>query len=105
MLMLARIVRLAATVVAGVIVAGILCHVLGANGSNALVSALYDVDRWLVGPFRGLFQLDDAKAEIALNWGIAAAVYFAVGVLVSRLLARAALLRRRPVARRRGVLT
>ena len=103
MLLLARIVRLAATLVAGVIVAGILCHVLGANADNALVSTLYDVDRWLVGPFRGLFQLDDAKLEIAVNWGIAAAVYFAVGMLISRLLARAALMR--PMRRRRTVVT
>jgi hypothetical protein len=91
MFMLARMVKLAATVVAGVIVVGILLHVLGANGSNALVSFVYDVDRPLVSPFKSLFNLEDAKAQIAVNWGIAAAVYALAGTLLARLLAGAGL--------------
>src|SRR3954468_9905617 len=75
MFLLARIVKLAAALVVGVIVAGILCHVLGANASNDVVSVIYDVNRVLVAPFRGLFSLDDNKLEIAINWGIAAVVY------------------------------
>jgi hypothetical protein len=93
MLFLARIVRFVAYAVAGLIVAGILCHVLEASPTNDIVSALYDVDGWLVGPFKGLFDLDDAKLQIAVNWGLAAAVYLAVGLLIARLLARAALMR------------
>jgi uncharacterized protein YggT (Ycf19 family) len=100
MLLLARIVRLVTMAVVGVIVAGILLHVLGANSSNALVSLVYDIDRPLVAPFKGLFDLKDAKAQIAVNWGIAAVVYGMVGMLIARLLAGASFAvrgrRRRP---------
>ena len=98
MLMLARMVKLAATLIAGVIVAGILLHVFDANPSNDIVAAVYDVAGFFVDPFRNLFDLEDAKAQIALNWGIAAVVYFAVGTLIARLLAGAGLgFRRRRV--------
>ena len=86
MILLARMVRLVTALVVGVIVVGIFGHVLGANPGNGLVSAVYDVDRWLVSPFAGLFSLHDQKAEIAVNWGIAAAVYALVGGLIARLL-------------------
>src|SRR6478672_8372280 len=106
MLMLARMVRLITMLVVGFIVAGILCHVLGANGSNAIVGLVYDVCRPLVSPFKNLFNLSDAKAQIAVNWGIAAVVYGAIGMLVARLLARAGLAaaERRPLRRRRGAV-
>ena len=91
MLMLARMVKLAATLVAGVIVLGIVLHVLGANASNAVVKLVYDVDRPLVSPFANLFNLKNAKVQIAVNWGIAAAVYALVGALIARILAMAGL--------------
>jgi hypothetical protein len=98
MILLARIVRLATRIAAGVIVAGILLYVLGANQSNEVVSAVTDAGRWLVGPFDNLFSLDRPKVEIAVNWGIAAAVWLAVGTLIARLLVSAA-----AVGRRRAV--
>lgn len=91
MLMLARLVRLVTALVVGVIVVGIVLHLLDANESNAIVSAVYDVAGWLVDPFKGLFSLDEQKAQIAVNWGIAALVYAIVGGLIASLLARAAL--------------
>jgi hypothetical protein len=91
MLLLARIIRTVAMLVAGVIVAGILLFVLGANQSNEIVSAVMDAGRWLVGPFDGLFTMDSAKWELAVNWGIAAAVYAFVGSLIARLIAQAAI--------------
>ena len=104
MFLLARMIKLAAALVVGVIVAGILCHVLGANASNGVVSAIYDVDKVLVGPFRGLFSLSDHKLEIAINWGIAAVVYGLVAAVLARLLLGAGAMgegggfrRRRPV--------
>src|SRR4051812_45234845 len=107
MLLLARIVRTIAMIVAAVIVAGILLYVLGASQSNQVVSTVMDAARWLVGPFKNLFSMDNPKWELAVNWGIAAAVYAFVGSLIARLIARAALAgrerrgwgwRRRPVA-------
>ena len=91
MLLLARIVRLLTTAVVLVIVAGILLHVLGANGSNGVVAAIQDVAGWLVAPFKGIFDLDSAKTQIAVNWGLGALVYAIVGGLIASLLARAAL--------------
>jgi hypothetical protein len=99
---LARLVRLAAGVVAAIIVAGILLVVLNANSSNDIVSAVEDAARWLVGPFDGMFTLDSSKATIAVNWGIAAVVYLIVGALIARaleLLGYAGLRRRRATTR------
>jgi len=104
MLLLARMVKLAATLVAGVIVVGIVLHVLGANASNAVVKLVYDIDRPLVSPFDSLFNLKHAKVQIAVNWGIAAAVYALAGGLLARLLAGAALAGRGGYVRRRPVL-
>ena len=84
----ARAVRMAIGVVVVLILTGILIHVLGANTSNAIVSFLDDAARWLTQPFHGIFNLDNAKAQIAVNWGLAAVVYAIVGGLVARLLAR-----------------
>ena len=101
MLLLARMVKLAATLVAGVIVVGILLHVFDANSSNAVVSVVYDICRPLVAPFKDLFNLNNAKVQIAVNWGIAAAVYALAGALIARLLAGAALAGRGGFVRRR----
>lgn len=96
--LLARVIDIVVAVVAAIIAVGVLLVVLGANRDNALVDGWLDVARWLVGPFRDVFTLDNAKLQVALNWGLALLVY----VLVGRTLARA--LRRRhsaPPARRR----
>jgi hypothetical protein len=109
MLLLARLIKTIAMFVALVIVVGVLLFVLGANQDNGVVSAVTDAGRWLVGPFDGLFKMDDAKVEMAINWGIAAAVYAFVGSLIAGLLTRASIagrerrrrgwgFRRRPVA-------
>jgi hypothetical protein len=98
----ARAVRMATGVVVVLVLVGILIHVLGANTSNAIVSFFDDAARWLTQPFHGIFSLDDSKARIAVNWGLAAAVYAIVGGLVARLLARSARAGRlkRPMRRR-----
>src|SRR5215211_3158647 len=85
---LARLVTTIALVVAGIIVAGILLVVLEANRSNDLVNAVLDAARWLAGPFKSLFNIDNQKTEVAVNYGIAAVVYLAVGALIARLLRR-----------------
>jgi len=87
--LLARIVRLITALVVGFIVAGIVLHLLDANGGNAIVSFVYDVAGWLVTPFKGIFSPHGAHARIAVNWGIAAVVYAIAGGIIARLLARA----------------
>jgi len=99
---LARLVRLVAGIVAAIIVLGIVLIVLKANPTNGIVDAVHDAARWLVGPFDGMFKLDNARVAVAVNWGIAAVVYLIVGALIARLIAAigaaAGLRRRRAVA-------
>jgi hypothetical protein len=85
---LARAVILAATAVALVLVIGILLVVLEANRSNDIVQVVRDAATFLAGPFDGLFTLDSNKAEKAVNWGLAAVVWYALGRLIARLLVR-----------------
>jgi hypothetical protein len=85
---LARFFILLGTAVAAVLVLGIVLVVLEANTSNAIVEAVRDAARFLAGPFDGLFTLDSNKAEKAVNWGIAAVVWYAVARVIARLLLR-----------------
>ena len=85
---LARFFILLGTAVAAVLVLGIVLVVLEANTSNAIVEAVRDAARFLAGPFDGLFTLDSNKAEKAVNWGIAAVVWYALARLIARLLLR-----------------
>jgi hypothetical protein len=85
---LARIIWLIAVVVALVIVAGIAFVVLKANMGNSIVSSIHDAAKFLVGPFDGIFKPKDHRLAIAINWGIAIAVYLFVARLIVRLLQR-----------------
>ena len=76
------------TVIVGIIVAAILLRVFEANPSNSIVEAVTDLARTLVGPFKDLFTIENAKVEIAVNWGLAALLYFIVGSLIARILRR-----------------
>lgn len=88
---LARAVRLATSAAVVLVVAGILVHVLGANTSNGIVSAINDAAKWLVQPFHNVFSIHNSKTEVAVNWGIAALVYAVVGGLLATALARSAI--------------
>jgi hypothetical protein len=85
---LARFIILVATAVALVLILGIVLVLLKANRSNDIVQVVRDAASFLAGPFDGLFKLDSNKAETAVNWGIAAVVWYAVGRVIARLLLR-----------------
>jgi hypothetical protein len=103
---LARILRLAVTAVVLLIVAGIVLHLLHANGSNGIVSTIYDADNWLVSPFANVFHPKDADVAVAVNWGLAALVYAIAGFLLASLLLRLGVAGRGGwLRRRRGVTT
>jgi hypothetical protein len=85
---LARLLIWVATAVALVLVLGIVLVVLEANRSNDIVQIVRDAASFLAGPFDGLFKLDRPKVETAVNWGVAAVVWFLVGRLIARLLLR-----------------
>ena len=83
-----RAVVLVGTVVALILIAGILLVVLGASHGNELVKAVHSAARFLAGPFDGLFKLNSHKATIAVDWGIAAMVWYALARLIGRLILR-----------------
>ncbi len=85
---LATIVDVITAIVTIVIVLGILLVILNANTKNTIVKDVHDVAKFLVGPFDDLFTPKDKKLGIAVNWGIAAAVYLLVGRLIASLLRR-----------------
>jgi hypothetical protein len=76
------------TAVALVLIAGILLVVLEANRSNDIVQVVRDAATFLAGPFDDLFTLDNNKAETAVNWGLAAVVWYGLGRLIARLFLR-----------------
>jgi hypothetical protein len=84
----ARAVILLGTAVAAVLVLAILLSVLGASQSNDIVKVVHDAGKFLAGPFKGLFSLDSAKATMAVNWGLAAVVWYALARLIARLILR-----------------
>ena len=86
--LLARVIALIGSLVAGVIVVGILLVVFDASQRADVVEWIIDAARWLAGPFHGLFDLDSNKWQTGVNWGLAAIVYSAISRLVARALAR-----------------
>ena len=85
---IARAAILIASLVAAILVLGIVLVLLKANRSNDIVKAVHDAASFLAGPFDGLFTFDRKRVETAVNWGIAAAVWFALGRVIVRLLLR-----------------
>ena len=84
----ARIVSLITSVIVGLIVIGIVLVLLEANRDNAIVDWLIGAGQFLVEPFDNVFNLDSRKAEVGVNWGLAALLYALVGGLIVRLLRR-----------------
>jgi hypothetical protein len=101
-MVIARLIRTVAWIVAAIIVAAILLFVLSANPHNTVVSDIHDAGAWLVGPFKNIFSIGNAKVAMAVNWGIAAIVYLAVAHLLASLIMRAP--RRRGFGRARPVV-
>jgi hypothetical protein len=83
---IARIIRLIATALALLLVAGIALVVFEANRSNEIVNWVLDAAKWLAGPFDGMFSPDNPKTAIAVNWGIAAVVSLIIGSVTASLL-------------------
>jgi hypothetical protein len=86
--LLSRVLQVVISIVVLIIVAGILLVVFDANAGNTIVSHVHDWAQTLAGPFDGMFTLDSADGTIAVNWGIAAAVYLLAGAMVLRLIGR-----------------
>ena len=87
---LANLIALLGMAVAFVIGIGIALVCLDARETNDIVSVWLDVSRWLTDPFHGIFDLERGKEHLqtAINWGIAAVVYWVAAALVARVLRR-----------------
>jgi hypothetical protein len=96
---LARLIILAAEIVAAVIVLGIAFVVLGANPANTVVSHVHDWARTLTGPFDGMFSFSSHTVTIAVNWGAAVVVYLLAAALITSPLRDIAAWRVRPWTR------
>jgi hypothetical protein len=75
--------------IALLIVIGIAFIVFKANRENSIVSWMHDAAKFFVGPFDGMFKPKSHRAEVTINWGIAAALYVFVGRLIARLVSPA----------------
>lgn len=71
--------------VTAVIVLGIVLVAVEANSRNTLVNGVLDASRWLTQPFHEMVPQHNPKQDIAVNWGIAAVVYFVAGGIIARL--------------------
>jgi hypothetical protein len=84
----ARVVSLITSVIVGLIVVAIVLVLLEASRRNGIVDWLVGAGDTLSSPFHGIFSLDGRKAEVAVNWGLAALVYGFAGGFIARLLRR-----------------
>jgi hypothetical protein len=80
---LAKAIELLGTAVTLILLAGIVLVLLKANRVNDIVEAIRDAADWLAGPFNDMFELDNRRTSIAVNWAVAGLVYY----LLSRALA------------------
>ena len=88
---MATLLRMIGYAVAFFIAIGIALVVLDANESSDIVKFWLDGCRFLVDPFDEIFDLERGKEheQIAINWGIAAAVYLVIALVLARLVGRA----------------
>jgi hypothetical protein len=85
----ASVVMTIATIIAGIIVLGIVLVLVGANQANDIVNFIMDIGRFFAGPFGDLIPQDNQRANYVVNWGIAALVYLLVGAILARIIRRA----------------
>jgi hypothetical protein len=85
---LAKAIELLGTAVTLILLAGIALVLLKANRTNDIVEAIRDAADWLAGPFNDMFELSNRRVSIAVNWAIAALVYYAVSRVVAGFLSR-----------------
>jgi lysylphosphatidylglycerol synthetase-like protein (DUF2156 family) len=87
---LAKAIELLGTAVALVLLAGVVLVLLKANRVNDIVEAVRDAADWLAGPFNDMFELSTRRRSIAVNWTIAAVVYYAASRLIAGFVSRRA---------------
>jgi hypothetical protein len=83
-----RLIWLAGWIAALILLVGMGFTYAGANMDNGLVMAVMRAGRWLATPFEEVFMYRDPAKELYANWGLAAAVYYVLGRMLSWLIRR-----------------
>jgi hypothetical protein len=81
----AAIVMAIFTIIALILILGILLVLAGANRQNMIVDGILNVGQFFAHPFDHMFTAHTAKQDILVNWGIGAIVYLVVGGILARL--------------------
>ncbi|WNI32167.1 hypothetical protein [Streptomyces sp. ITFR-6] len=79
----ARVIAVAADIMAFIIILWILMYLLDANRGNDLVEFVRHSARWLAGWSYDLFTFDKAWADVVAGYGLAAVVYLFIGHAVA----------------------
>ena len=81
-----RVSQLVFFALAAVLVLGIVFVIAPTNPDNSIVEFVADLSDGAAGPFRDIFTVaDNAERELIVNYGFAAAVYFVLGLLITKL--------------------
>jgi hypothetical protein len=83
-----RLVWLAGLAAALILLIGMGFTYANANPHNDLVMAVMHAGRWLATPFEEVFMYRDPAKKLYANWGLAAAVYYVLGRMLSWLIRR-----------------
>jgi hypothetical protein len=87
-LLLARVVMAAASLIALLIALAIVLRDVDANATNTIVKGVHEGANFFAGAFTGLIRFSGhPKRAITVDWGIALIVYLIVGAIASRLIA------------------
>lgn len=79
---IASLIWLIAVVIALILVLHIVLVFVEANPNNDVVAFINDAARNLAWVFRGLFDVDNEKLQVLLNYGVAALVYLGLARLI-----------------------
>jgi hypothetical protein len=87
-LLLARLVMSAASLIALLIALAIVLRDVDANSANTIVKGIHEGANFFAGAFTGLIRFSGhPKRAITVDWGIALLAYLIVGSIVSRAIA------------------
>ena len=87
-ILLARLVMAAASLIALLIALAIVLRDVDANSTNTIVKGIHEGANFFAGAFTGLISFNGhPKRAITIDWGIALLAYLIVGAIVSNLIA------------------
>ncbi|HSZ15035.1 MAG TPA: hypothetical protein VK790_13450 [Solirubrobacteraceae bacterium] len=87
-MLVARLVMAAASLIALLIALAIVLRDVDANDANTIVKGIHEGANFFAGAFTGLIRFSGhPKRAITVDWGIALIAYLIVGSLLSRLIA------------------